>query len=707
MKYNASSLRLPYLIIVLFLTSAFATNCARPSSPMGGPKDTIPPIVRDIDPLNYRTNSRPKEITFEFNEYMQLKDAATEVIISPTTNIRPTVEVNGKKIITKMGEDIILDSNTTYTIDYGRALQDLNEGNAAREIMYVFSTGEHIDSLTMSGLVVDASTGDTIINALVYIYEQISDTVTIDSTLYNGKVLGMYKTDSLGVFVASYLQDREYRVFAIEDGDKNWVYSPGEDKVGFLDYSVNPAKLNPFKVWYDPISREIFASPQFQIRLFSEEPFKVQEVTKLTHLQKGKIEIDFTTKNIEIDSVSIDGVDSRDLILMPDKENLKMYVWIRNLKGEVSDTLNVNFKYLGVDTLGKAAMVWYNEQVILQGAKPLTNAEKRAIKRKTQPTLWDRILMWFRFRYRAQYKRDMEQKQIEYQHLIDSIKNNPEAVAAFKRDSLRLDSIRLDSLRLDSLRLDSIEIARLDSLSKLQLTIDPSSSFNPKNRLIISSEYPLDTIIIDSIKLTKYAAEDKGEDYFDQTQAETGTAQKVATEIPFSLIADTTTLLKMEFKADWETDTEYEIEIAPKALRDIMGKSNDTIRHRFSTVQRREMTQFEIEADSVSGSYVMDIVLGENSVEYSTVVTKDSTYIIELLPVGDYKIRFTKDSNSNGKFDDGNLLKRITPEEIVFYKDDQGSNKIETKKNFDYVIKIDFSALFPPLPTKKVIEYEQ
>ncbi|MEG0500139.1 MAG: Ig-like domain-containing protein, partial [Rikenellaceae bacterium] len=207
-------------------------------------------------PPNYTTNFKAKEVVFTFNEYLQLKDVQKEILISPPIAPRPIFAVKGKSIVMKFPPELKLDSNTTYRVDFGNSIQDNNEGNPAKRFEYIFSTGNKIDSLVMSGKLVDALTGADIVNGFVLYYadERIpNDTLLSDSTIFKGKKLGIARTDSTGNFLTRNLKAIPYRIFGIKDENGNQEYDMGGDMVGLSNARYNPETMKEFDVWVDPV----------------------------------------------------------------------------------------------------------------------------------------------------------------------------------------------------------------------------------------------------------------------------------------------------------------------------------------------------------------------------------------------------------------------------------------------------------------------
>ena len=146
-----------FVLAVLMMLFEF---CARiPGSITGGPKDETPPQFVSSTPPNYSTNFDAKRIDMVFDEYLQLKDVNNQFVSSPYMKKKPEILLYGKKVRVKLKESLLKEPllpNITYTFDFGSSITDLNEGNIATGFSYVFSTGDHIDSLTFTGRVLNA-----------------------------------------------------------------------------------------------------------------------------------------------------------------------------------------------------------------------------------------------------------------------------------------------------------------------------------------------------------------------------------------------------------------------------------------------------------------------------------------------------------------------------------------------------------------------
>ena len=145
----------PYVILLLATAVALLTlGCARPGTPDGGPYDETPPKVVGAKPNEGAVNSRSNNIEIFFDEYVKLEKAAEKIVISPPQINMPEISAIGRKIKVKLLDS--LKQNTTYTIDFGDAIVDYNEGNPMGKYTYTFSTGEKLDTMEISGKVLDA-----------------------------------------------------------------------------------------------------------------------------------------------------------------------------------------------------------------------------------------------------------------------------------------------------------------------------------------------------------------------------------------------------------------------------------------------------------------------------------------------------------------------------------------------------------------------
>lgn len=208
-------------------------SCAQVGSPSGGEIDTeIPEIINSI-PLNFSTEFEGNEFEIYFDEYVQLKDVAANLLVSPPLNVPPLVSLRGRKIVVSW--DDTLKSNTTYSFNFGPSVVDLNEGNAYPELIYVFSTGQYIDSLEFSGNVIDVFSKSRVANTKVMLYENYEDSLPLTTVPnYFGR------TNADGNFRISYMKEGDYKIFALVEESSNYLYNGPPEKIAFSDSLISP-----------------------------------------------------------------------------------------------------------------------------------------------------------------------------------------------------------------------------------------------------------------------------------------------------------------------------------------------------------------------------------------------------------------------------------------------------------------------------------
>lgn len=224
-------------------------SCASMQTPSGGPKDTNPPKVKKETPKNLSTGFSAKTIEIEFDEFVKLNNAFSEISISPTLD-KP-LDIRARKSVVEINIDQPLEANTTYTINFGKAIGDVNENNLLKNYSYVFSTGRVLDSLSVSGAVRGGLNNEPVKDALVFVFPADQD------SLLGKKKPSIYTlTDEKGGFLIKNLRSQAYRLYAIKETAADRIYNQGVDEIGFVDSVVdlrkNVAGLN--------------------MRLFKEEP---------------------------------------------------------------------------------------------------------------------------------------------------------------------------------------------------------------------------------------------------------------------------------------------------------------------------------------------------------------------------------------------------------------------------------------------------
>lgn len=225
-----------FLVLVLFISfSICGGGCAQIGVPTGGIKDTLAPVLVSASPMPGSKNVKTNRITLEFDEYIDVQEIANNVLISPAQSKIPSIIANPKSIVVKFRDSML--PNTTYHINFGNAIRDINENNVARDFSYTFSTGNVIDSLTLFGKVTIAENGNTDSTMIVMLYRNKEDTA-----VQKLKPDYIAKVKSNGSFVFTNLPGESFRLYALRDKDGSKTYNGKAELFAFNDAPVNPAE---------------------------------------------------------------------------------------------------------------------------------------------------------------------------------------------------------------------------------------------------------------------------------------------------------------------------------------------------------------------------------------------------------------------------------------------------------------------------------
>lgn len=280
-------IKMRYIVLVTIIIICFS-NCAKRGYITGGDIDTIPPVALSFQPKNSSTNFNQKEFKITFDEYIKLKNINQNLIISPPMENMPDVTPMGSasKVLTVKIKDT-LSPNTTYSFNFGESITDNNEGNVFPQFKYIFSTGDYIDSLTVSGTIKSANQlkPDNFINIMLYDAKTFTD-----STVYKQKPLYITNTlDSLTTFKIENIKEGSYYILALKDKNNNYKFDPAQDKIGFIKDSI-----------------QIPTDESYDLTLFkSQEKFKATRPAQVSQnkwylpYQGGADSVNITVKNGE------------------------------------------------------------------------------------------------------------------------------------------------------------------------------------------------------------------------------------------------------------------------------------------------------------------------------------------------------------------------------------------------------------------------
>ena len=353
MKFSSLHI-LPFAVLMFILYA-----CASTGTPDGGPYDETPPKFVRSTPEPNATNSKRKKIALEFDEFIKIENAAEKVIISPPQAEAPEVKASGKRVLIEFFDT--LRENTTYTIDFGDAIVDNNEGNPMGDFAYAFSTGETIDTMQVSGTILNAQDLEPIKGIQVGLHRNLNDTAF--TTLPFDRIS---RTDSRGRFTIKGIAPGKYRIYALKDGNQNYLFDSKTEIIAYTDSIIVPS-MEPASrqdtTWNSIDTLKIdtiikvnythFMPDDIVLRAFKEEN-TMQYLSKSEREQLNRFSLYFSAKSDSLPSVKgLDFDDNDVFVIEPSINNDTIRYWIKDTLLCERDTLTIQLDYLFTDTLGK------------------------------------------------------------------------------------------------------------------------------------------------------------------------------------------------------------------------------------------------------------------------------------------------------------------------------------------------------------------
>lgn len=349
-----SSLHILPLSVLILIVYA----CASTGTPDGGPYDETPPKFVRATPEPNATGNTRKKISIEFDEFIKIENAAEKVIISPPQTEMPEVKASGKKVLVEFFDT--LRNNTTYTIDFGDAIVDNNEGNPMGNFAYAFSTGETIDTMEVSGTVLNAQDLEPIKGIQVGLHKNLNDTAFTKLPFDR-----ISRTDSRGHFSIKGVAPGKYRIYALKDGNQNYLFDSKTEIIAYSDSIIIPSmepatrqdttwnaidtlKIDTIKT----IHYTHFMPDNLVLRAFKEEN-TMQYLAKSEREQLNRFSLYFSAKADTLPTIKGLDFDEKDaFIIEPSIKNDTIRYWIKDTVLCERDTLTLQVDYLYTDTLG-------------------------------------------------------------------------------------------------------------------------------------------------------------------------------------------------------------------------------------------------------------------------------------------------------------------------------------------------------------------
>lgn len=466
-------MRLPLAVVAALLLAA----CASMGRPEGGPRDVEPPVYLGSNPAPGALNVDKNKITINFNENVQVKDVMTKVVVSPAQVTPPLINALGKKIVVELRDT--LQPNTTYTLDFSDAISDLNEGNEIDGFSFDFSTGPHIDTLQISGMVFKADNLEPAQGMLVGVYSNLSDTAV--RTLPMERIT---KTNQLGEFTVRNLKEGTYRIFALTDNNRDYHWDRSED-IAFMDITLTPTvssamvadTLEAADGSDSIVSRmaPVYAPSDVLLTWFNEN-YKPQYLVKNERPERHRITLQMNAPSDTFPELTVVGgplagtrID-RTAILNSSATRDTLEYWLTDSALIRQDSLLVAARYLRTDTLDNLSWTDDTLRLFMRGQKKKAREDKK--KKEKADTVPELVFMSFRTRTNGSLE---VYQQLEY--------TASQPVASIDRNGVRLEYLD-DTVWVE---IEPPVFVRTDSLRPMNFRADYDWEPGLKYRLTVDS----------------------------------------------------------------------------------------------------------------------------------------------------------------------------------------------------------------------------
>ena len=592
---------------LLLFTLTLVAACARMGNPDGGWYDETPPRVVGASPTEKATGVKTRKLHIRFNEFIKIENATENVVVSPPQLESPDIKAGGKSIDIELKDS--LKANTTYTVDFSDAITDNNEGNPLGNYTYSFSTGEHIDTMEVSGWVLAAENLEPVKGILVGLYANLAD-----SAFRTQPMLRVAKTDGRGHFVIRGIAPGKYRVYALQDVDGDYHLTQKGEQMAFNREVIVPSSKPDVRqdtLWrdslrIDSISRvgyTHFLPDNIMLRAFTHVQTD-RFFTKAERTLPECFSLVFTAGSNELPQLR--GLNfnnaERAFIVMPTAKKDTITYWIKDSALINQDTLRMQMQYWSTDTTGQLHMKQDTIEVLAKTpyAKRLKEKQKKAEE-------------WKKAQDKAQKKGEPFETEMR-----------PEA---------------------------------------LKVEVKVNNSIAPDENVRIELPTPLQSL--DSTKVHLYSKRD--------TLWYEARYRLRVREGGDSLAPVGTNLLHkrwLELQAEWKPGVEYSFELDSLALTDIYGTASGKIKQGFKVREDKEFATLAVSLTALTDSnVVVQLLNGQDAVVKQTRALAGTANFYYLQPAT-YYLRLFVDRNGNGRWDTGDFYRGEEPETVYYFPEE-------------------------------------
>lgn len=591
----------PVLVFVIVIVNV-VSSCAKMGNPDGGWYDETPPQVIGAEPEDKGINVNSRKIKILFNEFIKIENATDNVIVSPPQLEQPEIKAAGKRILIELKDS--LKSNTTYTIDFSDAISDNNEGNPLGNFTYSFSTGDRIDTLEVSGNVLEAENLEPVKGILVGLHPVAdslktgSSVLDVDSVFRKQPLLRVSRTDSRGHFVIKGIAPGAYRVFALQDMDGTYTFSQKSEKIAFNHEIFVPSfkpDVRQDTIWSDslhirsitPVHYTHFLPDDIMLRAFTELQTD-RFFLKTERKQANRFDVFFSYGHAELPTIKGLNFNAEDaFVVEPSEKKDTILYWLRDTTLVNQDTLSVEMTYYATDTLGELQLKTDTLEILSKD--PYAKRMKK---------LADEHKEWKKKQEKAAKK------------------------------GMPVDSVM--------------------PVKHLDLKWNAPSELAPDQNISVTFTTPL--ALADTSKIRLYSKIDT-----------------LWYEAPYEFRPMKNAHRTYELLGEWRPEVEYSLEVDSAAFTDIYGLTSNKLKQGFKVKSLDSFSSLIFTFEGMAGKNIIAYLLDKGGNTIKTATTTDGAVQFFYIKPGTYYLQMLVDHNGNGQWDTGNYDEDLQPEEVYYY----------------------------------------
>ncbi len=606
---------------------ALLMACASIGSPEGGPRDYTPPVVTRTSPEAGSTNFKGQKVEITFDEIVNLKDQQKKVIVSPAPKSQPLIRTVGKKVTVEFREP--LEENTTYVIDFSNAIEDNNESNQLDGYAFAFSTGDEIDTLAVSGIVLRANDLEPMQHVIVGLHSNLEDSAFTRVPLER-----VSRTNDRGKFTILGLKPGSYHVFAINDVDGDYRMARTED-IAFLDKIIVPTTseytstdtIFTYDRKVDSVmtgTHTLFLPNDLLLCMFN-EGYRSHYIKQTSRPAANKLYMLFGAPNDTLPTLDIirPAQHQSDWYRVErTADNDSLFYWITDSAMIKADTIIAAMTYLRTDTAERLQQV--TDTIRFGYRKPAAQVKEEEKKAK--------------------------EREERAKRLAQLLEKQEKATAQGKE---------LNEGELDEIK----ELQRIDpnEIPKLNMDLAKSGTLDVGDSIILKFDVPIASIDPGGVHL--------------EIKRDTMWTPYPGTTPLFRLVDDCNPM-RYWLPATILPDSTYRITIDSAAVASVYGLCNDKLTKELKVRGLEQYANVYFHVNVKDSAFVELLASGEKVLR--TVQVRNNAFEFINVPPGTYYLRLTIDSNGNGKWDTGNYASHLQPEEVYYYP-----KKLRLRANWD------------------------